>query len=174
MSLALRQRLDPEDVAQEVLLAVHRDFASFRGDDPKAFFRWFWTVAENRVRDVADYHGALKRRSPEPATFSQTSPSKAAVRREQATLVLEAVAGLPDAHREVIRLVRVEERPVAEVAALLGKTPNAVRILYCRALKELRLALARLGSSVGGTLPEEGDPGETDPPVPRSPGRGSR
>ena len=141
LSASLRAKVEPEDVAQDILLAVHRDFDSFEGDQPRAFYRWFFTVAENRIRDLADHFGALKRQLPPPLSFSQTSPSSAAARTEQVARMMKAVEALPDAHREVITLVRIEERPVADVASLLGKSENAVRILYCRALKELRAAL---------------------------------
>jgi RNA polymerase sigma-70 factor (ECF subfamily) len=141
LSSALRAKVEPEDVAQDILLAVHRDFASFHGDDPRAFYRWFFTVAENRIRDLADHYGALKRQLPPPLTFSQTSPSTAAARTEDVARVMRAIETLPDSHREVITLLRIEERSVAEAAEILGKSENAVRILYCRALKDLRAAL---------------------------------
>lgn len=141
MSALLRARLDAEDVAQEVLLAVHEDFASFRGTDEASFFRWLFTVAEHRVRDLADHHGALKRRTPAPHSFTQTSPSEAASRREEFARIRDALGFLSDAHREAILLVRIEDLGVAGAAARLGRSENAVRILYCRALKALREAL---------------------------------
>lgn len=141
MSPFLRSKLDPEDVAQEVLLAVHKDFATLRGDEDGAFFRWLFTVAENRIRDLADHHGALKRRLPPPHSFTQTSPSDAASRREDLDRMNVALGGLSDVHREVIVLVRIEDRGVAGAAQRLGRSENAVRLLYCRALKALRASI---------------------------------
>jgi len=141
LSAALRSKVEPEDVAQDILLAVHRDFDSFQGTEPKAFYRWFFTVAENRIRDLADHFGALKRQLPPPMTFSQTSPSTAASRTEDVARVMRAVEGLPDAYRQVITLLRIEERGVPEAAQILERSENAVRILYCRALKDLRESL---------------------------------
>lgn len=147
MSPLLRSKLEPEDVAQEVLLAVHEDFASFRGQGDAAFFGWLFAVAKHRLSDLADHHGALKRRLPSPYSFTQTSPSDAAARREDVARIRGALEGLSDAHREVITLVRIEDLGVAGAAALLGRSPNAVRVLYCRALKALRVAMGTGGAS---------------------------
>ena len=76
MSPALRAGLDPEDAAQEVLLSVHKSLDQFRGDTAQAFRAWLFTVAENRLRDLADHAGALKRQPPSRMSFSQTSPTK--------------------------------------------------------------------------------------------------
>jgi RNA polymerase sigma-70 factor (ECF subfamily) len=141
LSAGLRAKVEPEDIAQDILLAVHRDFGSFVGDDPRAFYRWFFTVAENRIRDIADHFGALKRQLPSPMTFSQTSPSTAAARSEEVARVMRAIEALPESFRQIVTLIRLEERSVAEAAEILGKTENAVRILYCRALKDLRSSL---------------------------------
>jgi RNA polymerase sigma factor (sigma-70 family) len=50
----------------------------------------------------------------------------------------EAIGRLPDDYRDVLRLLRFEERGVAETARLLGRSEGAVRILHLRALRALR------------------------------------
>lgn len=138
MSPGLRARHDPEDVAQEILLSLHRSIDSFQGEDPRAFRAWVFTVAEHRIRDLVDRAGALKRRTPEPREARGTSPSEAASRAEIGDRVRDAIGHLRDDYRDVIRLRRLEERDTADVARVLDRTPNAVRILYCRALAALR------------------------------------
>ena len=83
MSVALRAKLDPEDAAQEILLAVHRDMDGFEGRNPRAFMSWLFKVAANRLADIGKYHGAVKRQPLEPRSFSQTSPSEHAARKER-------------------------------------------------------------------------------------------
>jgi len=141
MSSRLRSRLDSEDVAQEILLSLHRSLDSFTGDDPRAFRAWLFTVAENRVRDLADCAGALKRRTPHRRLASQTSPSGVAIRAESVDRLRNALRSLTDDHRRVIRLRRLEERDTEEVARLTGRSANAVRVLYCRAIAALRAEL---------------------------------
>jgi RNA polymerase sigma-70 factor, ECF subfamily len=150
MSPALRSNLDPEDAAQDILLAVHRDFHQYSGPPDKRFFGWLFTVAENKMRDLVDYYGAKKRQRGEPSlSFSQTSPSQAAARREMVARMHDAIGRLSEDHRTVIRLRKLEDRDVPEVATIMARSDNAVRILYCRALKELRDVLG--GASPGTT-----------------------
>ena len=141
MPPSLRAHCEAEDLAQDVLMAAHDGLASFRGEDARSFHAWLFRIAENRIRDLLDHAGALKRKLPEPANFSQTSPSGFAMRRESAERVRAALATLPDDYRTVIRLRRIEERPVPEIAAEMGRSENAVRILYFRSLQALREAL---------------------------------
>ena len=138
LSKALKERVEAEDVVQEILLAVHKSLDQFEGDDDRAFLAWLFTVAENRIRDLADHFGALKRRSPEALAFSQTSPSTAASRNELAIKMREALARLSEPHRQVIQLRRFEEAPVSAIAELMDRSENAIRILYCRAIQALR------------------------------------
>lgn len=147
MSAELRARLDPEDVAQEVLLAVHKDIDRFDGEADRRFFAWLFTVAENRVRDLAGHFAAAKRRDVEPETVAEPGPDVVVMRKEETARVRDALSKLSPDHRRVIQHIRLEERDVADVARLLGRTDNAVPILYCRALKELRAALTRDGDT---------------------------
>jgi len=141
MSPALLAKVEPEDVAQEILMAVHRSFETFRGMNERQFFAWVFRIAENRIRDQATHFAARKRQPVPLLSFSQTSPSTRAARVEMVSRIRKALTGISDEYRKVIQLVRLEERPVPEVAEILGCSENAVRIRYCRALKALRKAM---------------------------------
>lgn len=138
LSAALRARVEPEDVAQEVLLAVHRGLDAFEGDDDRAFMAWVFRIAANRIRDLADHFGAQKRQAVDRPANTQTSPSAHALRRESSARVVAALADLPEDYRAVIRLRRLEEMDVPRVASVMGRSENAVRVLYCRAIQALR------------------------------------
>lgn|GEM_PF-3268878 len=154
MSSMLRAHVEPEDAAQDVLLAVLKDFHTYHGPPDKRFFGWFFTVAANKMRDLVDYWSAKKRQPGDRRSQSQTSPSQAAVRRELSEVVRDAVGRLADDHRTVVRLLKFEGRDVVEVAQIMERSENAVRILYCRALKELRAWM--------DAPPPPGDPGARD------------
>jgi len=144
LSPALRAKLEPEDVAQETLLAVHNGIDRFEGRDDRAFLGWVFKIAENRIRDLADRFGAQKRQPVAPPhDFTQTSPSTVAARREEVNRVVRALPELPEDYRQVLSLRRFEEREVREIAEIMDRTENAVRILYCRALKALRQAMQK-------------------------------
>ena len=49
-----------------------------------------------------------------------------------------AIAGLPDDYRQVIRLRYLEGKSIAETAAAMDRTSNAIRALTDRAKKKLQ------------------------------------
>jgi len=159
LSAGMRAKVEPEDVAQETLLAVHKGIGTFEGRDHRAFLGWVFKIAENRIRDLADHFGAKKRQPvPPPVDLAQTSPSVMAARREEVARVARALPLLRDDYRQVISLRRFEERDTSEIAELMDRTENAIRILYCRALKALRAAME---DPAGGEEPRGSpDPGK--------------
>lgn len=153
MSLKLKQQLDPEDLAQDVLVRVNGSIETFEGREYRAFRGWLFKLAGNAIRDQAKYFGAKKRQRPDPRSISQTSPSQRAARSEELDRMKEAIGLLRPDHQEVIRLRCFEDLSHAEVAERMGRTETAVRILYHRALKSLRQAVDGLGGPADG----EGD-----------------
>jgi RNA polymerase sigma-70 factor (ECF subfamily) len=163
LSPALRAWVEPEDVAQDVLMDAHRRLDAFQGTEVRAFYAWLFKIAENRIRDLFDRQNAKKRQPvPPPLTFTQTSPSVRAARSETLARVLAAVESLPEDYRQVLQLRRLEEQDVEQVAQVMGRSENAVRILYCRALQALRESLRNAGvtgSEGSGSLGSDGAAG---------------
>jgi RNA polymerase sigma-70 factor, ECF subfamily len=141
---------DVEDVLQETFLAVWRGAGSYRPEG--AAGGWLWGVAR---RQAALF---LRRRGPAGLTLlagieadgrpaddpAEVALSRAAI--DDAVGVL-GPAGSPD--REVWRLMYVEDRPVAEVAELLGIPEGTVKSRAHRARRLLRAAL-RSNPMAGG------------------------
>jgi RNA polymerase sigma-70 factor (ECF subfamily) len=76
--------------------------------------------------------------SPRPATpFEETAAAETQSRLER------ALASLPEAQREVLLLVAVEELAPVEAAAVVGIAPEALRQRLTRARALLRSALER-------------------------------
>jgi RNA polymerase sigma factor (sigma-70 family) len=170
MSPMLKSRMEPEDVAQEIVARVLKGLDAFRaapgaGRD-RSFYGWLFTVGEHCIRDLVDHELAQKRRLPIPLAVSQTSPSQAAYRREGVDRMLRALDGLDAEDREVIRLIKLQGLTPAQVAPLLDKSVNAVRIQLCRALKALQARLTGLGASGPASAPP--------PAAGERPGPGSR
>ena len=132
---------DVEDVLQETFLAVWRGARAYRPQGtPRA---WMWVIARNQAALL------LRRRGPVTASLNGTGPlpeiphgdpdlADAALAR---TEIAAALAGLPGLEGDVMRLMYVEDRPVAEVAALLGVPAGTVKSRAYRARRLLRLAL---------------------------------
>jgi RNA polymerase sigma-70 factor (ECF subfamily) len=142
---------DVEDVLQETFLAVWRGAGGYRPQG--AAGGWLWGVAR---RQAALF---LRRRGPAelvlPAVIAadrwQTGdPADAAVSRADIDGAVGVLGpeGSPD--REVWRLMYVEDRPVAEVAELMGVPEGTVKSRAYRARRLLRAALGG-GPMAGGT-----------------------
>jgi RNA polymerase sigma-70 factor (ECF subfamily) len=94
-----------------------------------------------REVSLEHYRTVLHRSSStfEAALISQcSSPSAQAERRELAALVADQLARLPPHYRDVIVLRNLEGLAFEEVAQRMGRSPGAVRILWLRALNQLR------------------------------------
>ena len=70
-----------------------------------------------------------------------SSPSREAVRREQAVLVADALEQLPTHYREVIILRHLEGLKFSEVAQRMERSVNSVKKVWVRAFSDLRCAL---------------------------------
>lgn len=177
MGDALRSRHEAEDLAQDVWTRAIRAIDSFRGDTDAAFRAWLQTMAGNVARDHArrgkargagrdvPLDGARDSRGGAPApgadavAASGPSPSRVIRRRERSARLEKALDRLSEDHRRVIELVRLEGLPVKDVAARMGRSPNAVSMLLLRALKELK---GLFGGTESLTLPRPAGDEEDD------------
>ncbi|MEW6744269.1 MAG: sigma-70 family RNA polymerase sigma factor [Planctomycetota bacterium] len=168
MSGALKSRLEPEDVWQEALLHAWRDRAQCEWRGVKSFRRWIIHVIENRLRNLADQAAALKRGGGETGPglplsarastdgetsvshfagpVGSTTPSRIASYHEEARAMQEALTGLDDDVRDIVRLRLFDELSIEEIAAQLGLGESAVKHRFRRGFaayhQKLRAALA--------------------------------
>lgn len=143
---------DAEDTAQQTWLAVIEGLAGFVGTEP-GFRRWVVTIARNihvdRVRHAVRHPEDLVADpvllSPEPAAADSVD---IVVEQRSTEWALQLIATLPPAQREVVALRVIAGLDVAEVAALVGRSPGAVRVSVHRGLTRLRDQLDHLAIGV--------------------------
>jgi RNA polymerase sigma-70 factor, ECF subfamily len=133
-----------EEIAQDVLLAVHRVRHTY--DPTRPFKPWLAAIARRRAIDY------LRRRARRNAveTFDEaayeTFPDPAANRVMAAFDAGErlgpALAALPEQQREAVELLKLRELSLAEAARLSGRSVAALKVNMHRALKSLRKRLA--------------------------------
>jgi RNA polymerase sigma-70 factor (ECF subfamily) len=159
----LQGKVDASDLVQETFLEAHRDFAQFHGAREAELVAWLrQMLAHNLANQVQRYYGT-QRRDPrlerqlalevdqssqvldEGLVAACSSPSRQAVRREQAVLLADALDGLAEDYREVLVLRHLEGLSFPLVAQRMGRTVEAVKKLWARALDRLRRSLG--GSS---------------------------
>ena len=153
---ALKSRVEPEDIVQEVIVSAFSSIDQFQveGRDP---FRLLCQLAEQRIIDAHRHHVGAKKRTtarevsmdaPVPGgdgfgfinmlVASITSPSQAFSRDQKQFQLQEAIAELSDEQREVLRLRFVEGLPTKEIADRIGKSDGAIRVLLTRTVAHLQ------------------------------------
>jgi RNA polymerase sigma-70 factor, ECF subfamily len=152
----LRGKLDPSDVVQQTLLEAYEKREQFRGATEAEWLAWLRTALGHNLADALRAFGQAKRDVSRECALAaddssrrleawlvaeQSSPSQQAERHERAVQLAAALAALPDANREALVLHYCEDRPLAEIAQHLGRTPAAVAGLLKRGLKQLRAFL---------------------------------
>jgi RNA polymerase sigma-70 factor (ECF subfamily) len=133
----LRGKVEPQDVLQEAYLAAHRDFERFEYTDEGAFIRWLCRLIDNRIRDLGDHFGAIKRQVVELPQQDPTGPVTAADRAEHRARVARALDQLDEDHRQVLLLRFFEGMSSEEAGERMGRSAGAIRSLTVRALAEL-------------------------------------
>lgn len=133
----LREKVECADVLQDAYLAAHEAFASFDYTNDGAFLRWLCRIIDNRIRDLGDHFGALKRQPVAIPQSSPTGPGTALNRTENRERVAAAIDQLADDHRQVLLLRYFEGLSAEETAQRLNRSAGAVRKLTARALVAL-------------------------------------
>jgi RNA polymerase sigma-70 factor (ECF subfamily) len=155
MGPALRAAESSCDLTQSVCREVLVSAGRFRYGGEAGFRQWLYRIAQNKIADRVDYHGAARRagntvpldeveQSLALSYGSICTPSRDASAREQLARVEAAFDKLSDDHREVIlgaRLLGLSHRQLAE---RLNRSETAVRMLLFR-------AVARLAEILGET-----------------------
>ena len=136
-----------EDVAQETFWTAWRSLSSLQ--DPSRLRPWLCGIARNLGRNAgrrasrpADSAGTLET-VPEPSSDTP-EPADEAVSREEESLVWESLATIPETYREPLILFYREDRSVAEVAAALDLSEDAVKQRLSRGRGMLRERVAEL------------------------------
>jgi RNA polymerase sigma-70 factor (ECF subfamily) len=155
----LRGKVDAADIVQDAFLKAHQDFVRFRGGTEAEWVAWLREILAMQLAQVVRRYFKTQRRDirlerrlsmeldqssrclDKGLMAAQSTPSRQAVRREQAVLLADALKQLPDDYREVIILSHLVGLSFPEVARQMGRTLDSVKNLWARALDRLRRKL---------------------------------
>jgi RNA polymerase sigma-70 factor (subfamily 1) len=167
---ALARKVSVSDLLQEIRLVVHQRRAEFDSPGNGAFRNWILTIADYKLKETIRRHLEVAKRAverevtrgkrPETGQFLARgpSPSQVAIGAELKALAREAMASLPGPYQEVLGLVRREQLNFREAAERLGKSYEATKKLYGRALVRLKQEF----ESRGGTTSSPKHGGDAD------------
>lgn len=155
-------RVSPSDIVQETLMEVHRDFADFRGQEIQEFTGWLRQILVHNIARAVETHLQAAKRSVHReqvlgslsasidrshhrlsglAADSWRSPASEADHQESLSELAEALEHLPTDYRTVIVLRHIEGLGFSDVANRMQRSPGAVRMLWLRAIEQLRSAM---------------------------------
>jgi RNA polymerase sigma-70 factor (ECF subfamily) len=159
MGPTLRARLESRDILQATLLKSFEHFREFEQSDAASLMAWLARIAENEIRDQADRQGRQRRdaRAEVPLESDTSfgaghvagalrSALSQLILDEQARQLEQALETLNEHHREVILLRHYEELSFREIGLRVGKSEDAARMLYARALAALTMRMTRDGT----------------------------
>jgi RNA polymerase sigma-70 factor (ECF subfamily) len=127
----LRLREDAEDVTQETFVRMVRMLATYQGRGQ--FRAWLYRIAANLCRDQQRRHSRHHERRVEGAELPEAiAPGDMQEEVSRDLTLAAAVARLPDKYREVITLYWLEQLSPAEIAEVLDRSVNAVRVQLWR------------------------------------------
>ncbi len=150
MPLELRSRQDDSDLVQEVLLRASRESVDFRGTSEAQLEAWLREILSNCVKDSVRHNRRQmrdirleQRQIHVGISDSEPSPSEQVRRRETDDLIWQAVERLSEDHRTIILLKQQKGLSFVEIGERMQRSPDAVRMLWSR-------ALVALGEQLGG------------------------
>ncbi len=114
----LKNRSDAEDAVQDTILRYMQKAPAFESREHEK--AWLLRVASNRCRDLLRFRGRDEPIAPDEL--------RACVEAPESCGIIEALTSLPEKFRLVLTLYYVEERPVAEIAKIIGRTESAVKM----------------------------------------------
>lgn len=155
MGEELRSKLESVDLVQDVLVCALKDLGNFTYKNEGDFVRWLARIAENRLRDNLDKLHADKRDIRKEVRLNShrftledsfaaalepidaTTPSAIISKREEFDKLAKAIDTLKPEYKEVIVLTKIEGLSYKEIGDKLGRSADAVRMLFSRAMAAL-------------------------------------
>ena len=143
---------DAEDVAQEVFIQVYRSIDQFKGD--ARLSTWIYRITTTKALDhirsrkrkkrfafITSLFGPNDELVHEPVDFQH--PGVALDRKEQAALLFQMIAQLPENQKVAFTLHKTEELSYQEIADVMQLSVSAVESLLFRARQNLRKLLEK-------------------------------
>jgi RNA polymerase sigma factor (sigma-70 family) len=144
----LGSRVEAEDAAATIFAQALAALPRFQ-DQGDSFRRWLFTIAHNIV--AGNLRARRDLRPLDDAWAVQddaSSPERAAVDAFESARIHAALSLLPDAQRRVVEL-RLAGLTGPEMAAVLGRSHAAVKMLQLRAIDRLRVLLGPVNGEPG-------------------------
>jgi RNA polymerase sigma-70 factor (ECF subfamily) len=157
--LVAQRHLDPDlqgkvgasDVVQDTFLEAYRDFGRFQGETEGEVMAWLRRLLLNNLANLSrQYRQTGKRQLGREVSLGDRAekssqlvdaahpPDAQAIAWEEDQELQQALERLPEHYRQVIRWRHQEQRSFEEIGQALGRTAEAARKLWARAVEQLK------------------------------------
>ncbi|MFM7151263.1 MAG: sigma-70 family RNA polymerase sigma factor [Gemmataceae bacterium] len=157
----LREKVGASDLVQDTFLEAQRDFGGFHGDQEEELLAWLRRILLNNLADARRRYQHTDKRDVErefsfhevppellQASLAQEdSPRAQLIAREITSRVQECLAKLPEADQQVLIWRNYDLCSFAEIGRRLGKTEEAARKVWIRAVEQLEQLLGNASDS---------------------------
>jgi RNA polymerase sigma-70 factor (ECF subfamily) len=158
----IRPKVGPSDLVQQTFIEAQQGFAGFRGASQEKLTAWLRGILRHNLADARTaYQETAKRQLKqeqlldaahagplrERLTTATPSPLDRVIADEEVQALQEALQRLSDDYRLVLRLHHQEGQSFVEIGATMGRSADAVRKLWFRAVEALRQELRGLHGS---------------------------
>jgi RNA polymerase sigma-70 factor, ECF subfamily len=146
----LQAKVGASDLVQETCLRAHAHFERFHGSTEGELLAWLRRILTNHLANVARHFKACGRDREVPLNDGDSSlppgdrvaddgpsPSSFAMAREADEDLRRALEKLPDDYRRAVRLRQWENLPFDEIGRRMGRSAEAARQLWRRAVERL-------------------------------------
>jgi RNA polymerase sigma-70 factor (ECF subfamily) len=152
----VRAKVGPSDLVQETLLRAQRRFSRFHGRTEGDLRLWLRRILRNQLANVTrHYRGTGKRQVAREFPLAEAPraelahglvaptapPGAEVIAREEGDQLRRALDRLPGRYRRVIEWRNFEQLSFADIGRRLGRSPEAARMLWARAVERLGQAL---------------------------------
>jgi RNA polymerase sigma factor (sigma-70 family) len=138
----VKSREDAEEVSQDVFVKAYRSLADFKGNSK--FSTWLYTIATTTSitflrKKKLDVHSLDNEKVFETADRLDGGMSANQIeQKSKVNMVNEAIKMLSPDDAQIITLFYKGEQTLEEIAQILGKEPNAVKVQLHRARGRLK------------------------------------
>ncbi len=152
----LRPKVGASDLVQETFLEAQRDFAQFHGLNEDELRAWLARILLNNLANVTRQYRATGMRQigrevslgeasldelDSPGATRVESPDARVIAQDETNELERALEQLPEHYRQVILLRHREHQAFEAIGQRLGRSAEAARKLWARAVQQLQQIL---------------------------------
>ncbi len=158
LNAKLRIKVAASDVVQESMVAAFNELDDFRGETVNEWMGWLRSILTNDLRQARRaFRGTSMRQldreiplqgdsrnshAPLDVTADYSTPASRAIASEEEAAMQSAIERLPVDYQQVIELYHGQSMTFKEIGRRLGRSADAARKLWYRALLQLKRELA--------------------------------